>query len=361
MKYRTYELLSAEDQTAGAGTKTIDIGGSQPISRIVIEWKITKASPNLDMDSYAHKDITKIELIDGSDVLHSLDGGQNQALCIYDRKAPTMNYGTYIYANSQISLYGIDFGRFLHDPLLAFDPRKFKNPQLKITFNEAVSDTSATVNSLAVWAECFDEKEISPIGFLSAKNFESWSLTAAGAYHYVDLPTDLIIRKMLIQGYLKAFEPWYQVAEARLSEDNDKRVPFDWNLETYYQLRKGIDMPVEEVLASQVVISGADLYLTPTDYWALLLGQMYGSAYPVYPSATSRGGHFELKAEATGQIQGMVRGWLPNHCFQFPFGDQMDPDDWYDVTGINNLRLRLKSGSGTSGNVDTILQQLRKY
>lgn len=360
MKYRTTELLASTDLGV-SGTKSIEVNVIQPISRIMLDWRITKASAALDMQSYAHKDIIKIELIDGSDVLHSLDGGQNQALCIFDRKAPTMNYGTYIFANSQVSLYGIDFGRHLWDPVLALDPTKFKNLQLKITWNEAVSDETASVNALRVWAECFDEKVVSPMGFLSARNFESWSLSAAAAYHYIDLPTDMVIRKMLIQGYRLGYEPMYQAAEARLNEDNDRRVVFDWDLENYSIQRMGIDPPVEEIIASQVVTSGADLYLTPTNYWALLEGTMYGNAYPVYNYAVARGGHFSLKAEATGQFSGIVRGWLPNHCNQFPFGDQEDIDDWYDVTKIGSLKLRLKSGSGTSGNVDTILQQLRKY
>jgi hypothetical protein len=359
MKYRTYELLSAEDQTAGAGTKSIDIGGAQPISRIIIRWLITKAT--VGMHSYPHKDITKIELVDGSDVLHSLDGGQNQALCIYDRKCPTMTHGQSINANSQRSFFGIDFGRFLFDPLLAFDPKKFKNPQLKITYDEDVSDTGATANTLAVWAECFDEKDVQPIGFLTAKNIESWSLSAAGAYHYVDLPTDRPIRKMLIQGYRKAYEPWYQVAGARLSEDNDKRVPFDWTLEDYHQIRKGMDPHVEELLVSDITGAAGVYYVTPTDYWVSLISQGQTAGTQLGTGSTGRGGAFTLAVGGSGQFNAIVRGWLPNHCYQFPFGDQMDPDDWYDVSNIDSLKLRLLSGSGTSGNVDTILQQLRLY
>lgn len=359
MKYRTVELLAAEDQTAGAGTKVVDIRGSQPISRIIIMWLVTKAAAA--MSTYAHKDISKIELVDGSDVLHSLDGGQNQALCIYDRKVGTMNHGQCIIANSQRSFYGIDFGRFLFDPLLALDPKAFNNLQLKITYDEDVSDTSATANQLAVWAECFDEKEISPVGLLVAKNFESWSLSAAGAYHYVDLPTDLTIKRMLIQGYRAGYEPWYQVIGARLNEDNDKRVPFDWNLETYHQIRKGIDRQVQENIAIQPTTAGTAMYLTPSDFWATLVGAPETVANTFGIGASGRGGYFLVDAESNGQFQAIASGWLPNHCFNFPFGDQMDMDDWYDLVGIDSLRLRLLSGSGTSGNVDTILQQLRPY
>jgi hypothetical protein len=359
MNYRLVELLSAEDQVAGAGTKTIDIGGSDIISRIDLEWIITKSKNG--MDSYPHKDITKIELVDGSDVLHSLDGGQNQALCIFDRKCPTMNEGAFIQANYQVSGYGIDFGRFLFDPILALDPSKFKNLQLKVTFNEAISDTGATANLLSIRAHLFDEKNVSPIGFLTAKDIESWSLSAAGAYHYVDLPTDHIIRKMLIQGYRKGYEPWYQVNGARLNENNDKRVPFDWTLENYFRSRMGIDAPVSERVA--MAHSGAAMvfYFTPTDYWATWISQGQGAGDQAGGGANGKGGAFTVATGGSTQTQGIVSGWLPNHCFQFPFGEENEIDDWYDVTALDSLKLRLLSGSGTSGNVDTILQQLRRY
>ncbi|KKL88030.1 hypothetical protein LCGC14_1928740, partial [marine sediment metagenome] len=57
------------------------------------------------------------------------------------------------------------------------------------------------------------------------------------------------------------------------------------------------------------------------------------------------------------------RGWLPNHCVQFPFGKPDDLNDWYDVTKLGSLRLRLKGGSGGSSNGTgaVVLQQFRRY
>jgi hypothetical protein len=359
MKYRV-STLNSEESLTSAGTKTIDINLADMISRIVIAWRVSKSKHG--MDSYAHKDITKIELVDGSDVLHSLDGGQNQALCIYDRKCPTMNHGQHFNGNSDYSVFGIDFGRYLWDPELAFNPRDFKNPQLKITFNFAVSDTGVTTGYLEVWAYCFDEKAISPIGFLSAKNFESWSLSAAGAYHYVDLPTDRIIRKMMIQGYRSAYEPWYQVIEARLSEDNDKRIPFDWDLEDYHRVMKGIWTPVSDQFYGHGDHSGNyAFYVTPTDYFVIPALTAVGDVAQCSLSSVAKGGYFKPITTVDAHVLGIIQGFLPNHCFEIPFGNPMDLEDWYDVSGVGSLRLRLKSGTGSSGNVDTILQQLRKY
>lgn len=360
MNYRTATILAATDLVSASGTKTIDINIADIISRICIRWAIGKLA--VGMSSYAHRDILKIELVDGSEVLHSLNGGQNQALCIFDRKAPTMLEGGIINANDQISFYGIDFGRYLFDPMLAFDPKKFKNPQLKITYNEALSDTSATVNSLEIWAECFDEKAVSPMGFLSAKELQNYTPASSGAYEYIQLPTDRTIRKMLIQGYKSAFEPWYQVTNARLDEDNDKRVPFDWNLEKYCMARKSIDPPVHDVVAIQSSGGGTALYVTPTEYWATLVTQGQGAGTQSGTGASGKGGYFLVAPGGSTQLQAIATGWLPNHCFQFPFGDQNDPSDWYDVSKIGSLRLTLLSGAGyATSAIGVILQQLRSY
>lgn len=359
MNYRTALILAAQDLVAASGTKVIDLNIADIISRIIIRWQIKKSKNG--MDSYQHSDITKIELVDGSDVLHSLNGGQNQALCIYDRKVPTMLEGGIINANAQISYYGIDFGRFLFDPVLAFDPKNFRNPQLKISYNEALSDNGADENELEIWAECFDEKVVSPVGFLSAKEHHSYTPASGGVYEYVKLPTDRVLRKMLIQGYHSAAEPWYQVAEARLDEDNDKRIPFDWNMEKYFQVRKSIDPAVEDAVAIAQTANSCPLYLTPSDYWATYIALGQTSKAPAGVGSSGKGGYFLLTAGCTQQ-QGLTRGWLPNHCFQFPFGDQMDLDDWYDVTKVGSLRLRLKSGDGyANSDIATIIQQLRRY
>ena len=360
MNYRTTKLLAATDLGAG-GTKTIDINVVAPISRIMLQWKVSKLQAL--MNNYCHKDISKIELVDGSDVLFSMDGGQAQALNIFDRKCGSMNFGQYINANDQFSYYGIDFGRFLFDPMLAFDPKKFNNPQLKVTYSEIVSDTAVVDSTLEVIAEVFDEKVVSPIGFLMSKAHHVYSVGDEDSYEYIKLPTDHPYRKLLIQGYSKAYEPWNVVKEARLNEDNEKRIPFDWELEIYHQHRKGIDTPVQEEVVLQPQGGGAAYYMTPTDYWATLVTQGQDAGDQAATGASGRGGYFLVTAGGSTQAQCICKGWLPNHCFHFPFGDEKDMDDWYDVSRIGSLELRLRAGAdtGTGGVGAVILQQLRRY
>lgn len=361
MNYRTTKIL-AEETLTETGTKVIDINIKEPISRIDIAYRVTKGQNG--MDSYCHRDITKIELVDGSDVLHSLNGGQNQALCIYDRKVQSMNKGVYIDANSQKSNYGIDFGRFLYDPLLAFDPTRFRNPQLKITYDVDVSDTAAETAYVEVLGHIFDEKVISPVGFLMAKEHFSYTLAGTG-YEYISLPTDYVLRKLLVQGYLSAFEPWYTLAEARLDEDNEKRIPFDWDLEDYLNIMMGKWTQIQERLQGYVA-GGGSLYhfVTPTSYFVQSLLMTTKASYPIFlADSVNRGGRVYVSCGEGASISGWVFGYLPNHCFEFPFGDERDPEDWYDITKLGSLRLRLKGGSGGSSNGTgaVVLQQLRRY
>ncbi|KKN37954.1 hypothetical protein LCGC14_0758410 [marine sediment metagenome] len=360
MKYRTASLLAATD-VGTSGTKEIEIKVKKPISRINIYWKVTASQHG--MDSYCHRDMTKIELVDGDTVLHSLNGGQNQALCIYDRKVPTMIHGQFASGDSLASLYGIDFGRYLWDPELALDPTQFQNLQLKISHNESLADTGATVNEMRVWADIFDEKAISPRGFLVAKEHNSYTVQGTG-YDYIKLPTDRVLRKMLVQGYLSAFEPWYTVGEARLNEDSDNHVLFDWDLEIYHRVMKGQQTPVEDLIEGLTGAATKTYYGTPTDYWAALILSTRNHAITGQGGATSRGGSMSIThGSGSGAFIGVYRGWLPNHCFEFPFGDPKDIDDWYDVTKVGDLELRLKGGSGggSNGIAATILQQLRTY
>ena len=360
MKYRISELLSATD-LGPAGTTTIDINIQDPISRIDFLFKTTKSKHG--MDNYEHKNITKMEIVDGSDVLFSMDGGQAQALGIYDRKVATMVHGQHTDASSEFAIYPIDFGRFLWDTLLAFDPTKFRNPQLKITWDENVADTGVSENEAVVVAHCFDEKLISPVGFLMSKEHWGTTMPADGTYEYVDLPTDYPIRKLLLQGYRSSYEPWNVIEDARLSEDNLKRVVWDWNIERYFRYMKSLWVPVEDVFYGVGDTGGTyTFYTTPTDYFTFpIVNQMGGGGYAGC-SGVARGGVFTLINSATAWAYGVVRGYLPNHCIEFPFGDLNDLDDWYDVTSKGSVQLRLESGgAGTSGAGAVILQQLRRY
>jgi len=358
MNYRNTVVL-AEKTLTSSGVETIPINVRDIVSRLTIMWQVLKSQHG--MNSWAYSDITKIELVDGSDVLHSMDGAENMALCLYDRKCSTMKGEVWLSACNGISLYGIDFGRFLHDPELAFDPTKFTNPQLKISYNVALMDTGATYGYLSVWADCFDEKVVSPVGFLMSK--EVWSAVKPTAgYEAIDLPTDYPYRKMLVKAFKSAYEPYDLVDEVRMDEDNQKRILFDFNLEDYFHIMKSQWTPIADRLYCVGGNSGnRAYYVTPSGYYNIVGGKIVGDGY-WRTENLQRGGVFTpYTSTAAPFLQAIVEGYLPNHCVEFPFGDPMDIDDWYDVTRVGTLNLRLHAGDTDLTDCGVVLQQLRRY
>ena len=81
MNYRIASMLASESATVPA-TKTIDIDLNKPISRITIQMKGTNSTSV--PTAHPAKMLTKIELVDGSNVLYSLNGLQAQAINFYE-------------------------------------------------------------------------------------------------------------------------------------------------------------------------------------------------------------------------------------------------------------------------------------
>ena len=109
MLYRIASILASEAANT-AGTKVIDLNLRKPISRITIQFKGT----NNGSTPTAHpaKMISKLELVDGSEVLASLSGIQCQALNFYETgRIPTtvMEFRNDVMA---IASYELNFGRW---------------------------------------------------------------------------------------------------------------------------------------------------------------------------------------------------------------------------------------------------------
>lgn len=361
MNYRSDCLLPAQAMAAASGTLTLDIKTRKPISRIELTYSTTKV---LATNAYGvPADIPKIELVDGSKPLHSLCGYTNQALAYYSRGAIAMEHGQHIRTQEEIAIYALDFGRFLHDPLLAFDPTRFSNPQLKISWNRVLCDASIATDSMEIWAELFDEKVPSLIGFLSAREIWSGNFLANNSVNEVLLPEDEVIRQILVRANRASYEPWAQVDIAKLDEASDGKVIFEYlDLEKYFQRMKS-RWPMIKVPFIGGFDGGAETFYVPqTDYDAWINGVAEGADGATHIGAASiKGGCAVMHSTAGANLVGESGGYLPWHCFQFPMGKQDDPEDWYDPTG-KKPRLRLTSNtSGVSGDGNVVIETVHKY
>jgi hypothetical protein len=57
-----------------------------------------------------------------------------------------------------------------------------------------------------------------------------------------------------------------------------------------------------------------------------------------------------------------VKGWCPMNSISIPMGDEWDPADWFDPSGLQNLKLDLLSlAAGSTYACQIFAQQLRLY
>jgi len=358
LKHRLATILAAKS-LASAGTETIDINLTDPISRIDIFGAVTKSKN--EMNAHPAADMTKIELVDGSDVLESGTGKELQAINAYDQKLGVLGeYDMYITLKPYTKV-SLDFGRYLFDELLALDPTRFKNPQLKITHAMTTSDSGAAAYNLAVYAHIFDEKKIAPSGFLTTKSLKSYTPGSQASYEYVDVPTDMILRKLFVRAARDGYLVRHQIQGMRLSEDNDKRVPLDISMADCLTMMKNVWPSVEEKINTSLGGGTNYLYYAPGDSFNFMLLRA-GAVSTLYPAGYVRGCYVVTGQVGTEEVFTRAVGICPHQVVEIPFGKPDLMEDWADVTRLGSLKLRLEAGSsGTSGAVSVLTQQLRRY
>jgi len=356
MKHRIATQVEAWNSSA-AGTRIIDLNQVNPISRITVQMKAT----NSDGAAVGHPAlmVTKMEVVDGSDVLFALSGTEAQALNYYDQGIMPHNVLNYIDTAIAIATFHIDFGRHLWDEALALDPKKFKNLQLKITYNDGLGGCASVASTMSVYAYLFDEETITPRGFLMSKEQYTYTQVAT-AHEYIQLPTDFDIRKLIIQSLYADKQPWEQYNRIKISEDNDRRIPIN-NLRTsdLLKLYKN-DVRVQEDLLLALVSTPDTFYVAATyDTVATGTGMVVTDA--AIASVQSYGGTIGIIGTNTQQHEWHVTGMAPHGCLSIPFGEQDKIEDWYVVKPINELLLDITQGAGAAGTTQIVTQQFRTY
>jgi hypothetical protein len=361
MNYRTTALQALKSYAVDF-TELIDINLSDVISRIRIGFEALQATSSTGSTAHWAKGIKKIELTDGSDVLFSLDGEELYGAQFFQNKVPNSDWLQYLAGNySHISLI-LDFGRYLWDPMLALDPRKFKNLQLKVESQFAYGGSVPTAAKMEVYASVFDEKAISPIGFLSTKRIKQYTM-AASSHEYTDLPMDLRIRKILVRALVPGTELCQTLANIKISEDNDKKVivdaPPDKIIRLYPEENRqyienmdGQNDGSERIYHSTISDRGAAMVTN----WAAALAT-YGGTYGIV------GQQFGLTMSGGGNWQAFCHGYCPMSMVSIPMGDEKEIDDWFDPSGLKNLRADiLTCAAGASPYLaNVITQQFRPY
>ena len=362
MNYRMSVLLPKELHSANA-TKVIDIDVIDPISQIMVIYQPINGA-EAQATNHPAFCISKIELVDGSDVLFSLSGVEAQAVDWYHRKQETPQLIYYLEGTECKQVYILNFGRHLWDPLYAFDPKKFTNPQLKITIDVDGGGMSVTTGNLTVLAYLFDQRKIEPVGFLMHKEIKDYAM-GAGTHEYTDLPTDFPYRKLFVRALKAGVGPDYCLGKIKLTEDFDRKIPFELTIDEILMAIVGQTRPMRERIITHGHVTFRYYWCTP-GYWPAFGAAGWTSS--TTPQAANvyegDGGRFKLVSTTAGlNHQVLVEGFCPHNVIEIPFGLQDDPADWFDAAALGNLRLDITSGATMSASeaCQVFLQQLRKY
>lgn len=358
MNYRQSELLAATSIMT-AGTKVVDINVKDPISRIMVIVR----GRNSSWTPVGHPSliVSEVELVDGSDVLFSMRGCYAQAVSFYGTRKQPFSYCNYTdngICNANIPL---DFGRRLYDPALALDPTRFNNLQLKIAHNYALGGATPDACTLEVWADLFDEKVPSPVGFLMSKSH--WSKTlVASTTDYIELPTDHPIRLVMPAAFSNDEEPDINIDNIKLTEDHDKRTPFEAGTLELLQMFESLWPMYEDYGEGRTAAAAnVEFFFTPCkDLQLAAFPSQDTDTYVNFPWSGGNGRN--IMGSATATIQVHANGRCPHGVIPVPMGDLDDIEDWWDVPKLGSARAKLVTGAGdTSALYELLLQQLRRY
>ena len=354
MTNRISTILASEAATTAA-TKTIDLNENAPLSKIVIRMKGTNSSST--PTAHPAKMVTKIEVVDGSDVLYSMSGIEAQAMNFLEAGELPFNICEYEDNIQCCATYDLNFGRFPWDRDFALNLASFDNPQLKITHNKALGGSAPDAGTLAVFGYTFDDPQPSPANFLMTKELYSYSLTAS-AHEYITLPTDYPYRVLMPMSYESTYAFNTQFAGFTWYGDNKKKMFIDGiSGSEWAKLVSHKDM-VEENFAG-LGTAGAVSYYQAGTYEGYGVGVGRSHSQTVLIVSQPSGPRIQVTNDASESFAVHETGYMAFGGTNLCMHDKMDSGVWFDPTAYKSVKLDIEAGAGASGTIYIGLQQSR--
>jgi len=353
-----------------SGTVTIDIDVLDPIAQLEVYVKANNGSTS-NQANHLHDCVSKVELVDGSDVLWSLSMLKGQALNFYEMKTmPVFNITEWENDGFRETVM-LNFGRSVYDRDLAFLARNFRNPQLKVTWNlSAVSTVSASTafvsgsGRLSVIART-NPNASGARGFLMAKDLYSWT-TASSGDEVTELPGDYPYRFLVVRSYEAGNDFRENIDKLKLTCDQDKVVIFDTypdrlSEQNHMQFgpayeggkikRTNSDVVYTHIMEPlQVAIGNRDDYedFHMSHYWSgNFMLRVWNHSTGGFETVDKRGWY-------------MVDGQYFHSTLCWPFGNPQTIEEWFDPRPYGSVKLKASQAQdGAAASV--ILQQYRTY
>ena len=367
MRTRDY-YLKREATLADSDTTILDINVKDPITCFAIQVEATNGATSC-VDHELADDISSIEIVDGSNVLWSLNMAMARGLNFFENKRLPFEVCSEGAADVQQATCLINFGRYLNDLNYYFDATRFNNPQLRITHALTISATAGFATGtgkLTVRARLIEEGTTGYKGFLSAKEVISYTSGTSGDRE-VDLPKNYPYRFMLLKALATTKTHEEVLSKHKLSLDADSVVPFndytedlaERNIEDF-----GYAQQVKELFTAQAGTALLDIYnikkahgrtkttLNFVSITGIDAEQLTLDVYVVVSGVS-------ITSQATEQIVEVeAQGSEPYSLIAVPFGRPDEPNDWLKANHYGDIKLF--STQAAAGACSVILQQLHE-
>lgn len=366
MKIRD-DVLCVRDDMGTSGTIINDLDYADVISGLDLLIEAQNGATS-NKSNPIERNITKIEIVDGSDVLWDLPG--DVAYALYSQEYGHPGKEDYVGAGGgypHVSI-PIRFGRELYDPDLGFQPRNFKNPQLKITFNEATVRAAGATGflsdsfNLSIVAHLMEDAP-APSGWLMAKDIYDYTTVASGDER-VQMPTDYPWRQLIVRVYESGTFVLSSITNYKLSCDKAKFLPFDQH--SRYVADRMQEIYPCTFKRGYSTVDDADVIQT----WMALGAGLVISSHTAdrivscssnFPSQITVNTYTDAGVAVDGgAVRWLAQGWAPHNTMFIPFGRLNQPSEFFNAPQYGSVDLYLtNANAGAECNV--CVQQLRTY
>ena len=357
MKTREHLLVNARTM-ADSETYTKDLPGNSKIMELRIRITATNGATSNTLAKHNAK-VTKIEVVDGSDVLHSLSGQEEQANNFYRHGSLPFQQLNSKAAGVVIEEFIVSFGRFRGDREFYLDTSRWKNAQLRITHAFTVSATAGIATGtgvLTVIAKLIEDGAPPYKGFIMSKDLKSWTTLASGVETAV-LPRDFPYQSLLVGDLETLIEPDVDLTNLKLIIDSGRWVPFDLSTPIILaenMQRYGRALQRMNYLNDTAVTWLSDCY-GRTSAWAGAAGI---TGVGIVQTVIAEQVVLLMVTAGTSNCFINVSGYAPHSFLCLPFGDGMNIDDYLQVQGVSLIELEATQGAaGGAGAV--VANQLR--
>lgn len=364
--------IEKEKTLADSGTEIIELALSDPISELQIRFKIKNGGTS-NINNPVARNITKIELVDGANVIYSLDGMLSQAMSYYSSGIlPSMQRQSGPSENQE-DHFILRFGRHLWDAENALVPAKFRNLQLKISYNlanvTALGATGFLTGSakLTVITRIMEDLGAEPAAYMMAKSHYNWT-TAASGEERISLPTDHTYAMLLFRAWETEVKLYSTISNLKLSIDQDKDVPFDldsWDFLKMMENRWGLFDLDQHVFATSVeniqswlgvgetaVATPESASGDPTAFRSHI--QVYG-VDSGHVNFTSDGSDHSTNSQDIVQLK--VSGQALHHCYAYPFGRMEDVETYFNAPEVGDIKFIATQGNAGADGTVALLQR----